>query len=272
MNVKNYKININSIKNGGFINLPIFEDFSTLDQYDTIKKDFIEVEKSKSINPILDYEKTRLTPKKDGNDINKININLNLLSNGVINSSSTLESIGFNQKDVLYSKNAFKKSFLRLNFYDTDKLTSQRLVNFYTIFLKMLPEYLNQNGGYLAGTPKPVANIPVKFTIKNPNIFVDEYSEGFNLYHYKDEVKNGLPKELFMRGVFNNAKNGVSYNLMTANSPQSITNLVNKLHVKYILYRDNTGYYYEIDESYSDNIIVDSNNNLTIKLYEIIEL
>ena len=71
-----------------------------------------------------------------------------------------------------------------------------------------------------------------------------------------------------MRARFNNAANGLITNMMTEGTPYFIDDLVNKLYTKYILYRNNTGYYYAIDETYSNNVSL-VGNDLTINLYEI---
>ena len=255
--------------NDDFITIPLTMNFDTIDKSDLINKEFVEIETAKNINPILDYEKTRFSPKINDVLINKINIELNLLNNGSLLTNTMLSDAGFTQDEINFNKNVFSRSFINLSLYDSDRLTAQRLMSFYTIYLKVLPEYLSPNLGSLAGTPVSVNIIPLKFRVKNPIIFLDDYSEGFNLYHFKDEVPLGLPKVLYMRASFNNAKTGVSHSLMTSNVPQSVDSLVRKLHIKYILTRDNTGYYYSIDTTYSDNIIING-DEVIIKLYEII--
>lgn len=267
MNVKKIKLKRNEISNDKFINIPLELSFETVDRYDTIQKDFIEVETKKNINPILDYEKVRLTPKINNLIYNSIKINLNLLNNGIL-SNTKISDIGFTQDDVNFNKNSFKRSFLRLSLYDSDKIKTQRLMSIYTIFLKVLPEYRLPNTGSLAGLPQNINSIPLMFRVKNPLIHLDDYSEGFNLYHYKDEIPNILNKSMYMRFSFNNAKSGITTTLMTENSPQDINDLVKKIHVKYDLFKDNTGFYYRIDLDYSNNIILNG-DEIEINLYEI---
>lgn len=268
MNVKKIQIKRESLIQNKFINIPLDTTFETVDRFDLIKKDFIEIETKKSINPILDYEKVRLTPKINNQLFNKVIFNLNLLNNGLL-SPTNLDDAGFTQEEINFNKNSFKRSFLRLSFYDSDKLTSQRLMSFYTIYLKVLPEFISPNTGSLAGLPIGIDSIPLMFRVKNPLIYLDDYSEGFNLYHYKDEIPNILTKSMYMRFTFNNAKSGTSTGLMTVNTAQNIDDLVKKIHIKYDLFKDETGFYYSIDTSYSDNIQLNG-DEITINLYEIL--
>lgn len=271
MNVKKVTINRNKLNTDGFINIPLELNFDTTDKNDTVLTNYFEVEKEKAINPINDFEKCRFTPLNGNTRVQQINFILNFVKNGAISNNSVLSDLEFVQDDIYFKKNNFTKSFLRLNFYDTDKLTTQKLVNFYTIHLRILKEYVQPSTGVMVGTPMPVNTIPVKFRIKDPVIFLDDYSEGFNIYHYRDEVDFSLPKELFMRATFNNAKNGIIYNLMTENTAQDIGSLIQELHMRYVLTRDNSGFFYEIDTAYSNNVVLNG-DEITIKLYETISL
>lgn len=252
-----------------FITIPLNMTFDTVDKTNTIEKSFVGVEVEKNINPIADYEKSRFTPISNSGVVNKIEIDLTLLNDNNLLVSDKLSTIGFIQNDIDFNKNSFNQSFIRLGLYDTDRLTTQRLMSFYTIYLKVLPEYLKPNVGSMGGMPLACETIPVKFRIKNPVKFLDDYSEGFNIYHYKDEISDNLPKVLFMRATFNNAKTGITHGLMTDNIIGGVDMLVNKIHMKYVLTKDNTGYYYRIDQSYSTNIEVNG-DEVKIKLYEII--
>lgn len=268
MNVKKIQIKRENVVKDNYINIPLNLTFETIDRFDLIKKNFIDIEVNKAINPILDYEKVRLSPKINNSLFNKVIFKLNLLKNGVL-SNTFISDLGFTQEDVNYSKNSFKKSFLRLSLYDSDNLGTQRLMSFYTIFLKVLPEFISPNNGSLAGLPSNINSIPLMFRVKNPLLYLDDYSEGFNLYHYKDEIPQNLSKSMYMRFTFNNAKSGTSTGLMTVNSPQNIDDLVKKIHIKYDLFKDQTGFYYSIDTSYSNNIQLNG-DEITINLYEII--
>jgi hypothetical protein len=116
----------------------------------------------------------------------------------------------------------------------------------------------------LPGMPKDVTEIPLKFIVEDPIQKPSGFAEGFYVYHEKVEV----PCSIYMRASFNNAKNGLSTDLITTNQPQDIDELVKKLHVKYDLKVDGDMYYYELDQTYSDNITV-TGNQAIVNLYEI---
>jgi hypothetical protein len=78
-----------------------------------------------------------------------------------------------------------------------------------------------------------------------------------------------------MKGTYFNAKSGKVTNLMTENIKTSIDLLVNKLYTRYKLYRDTTGFYYNIDDTYSTNVTYNqttgnpATSDMTINLYQI---
>jgi hypothetical protein len=127
----------------------------------------------------------------------------------------------------------------------------------------------SSSGGYVpptieVGNVKDVADIPLKFIVEDPIKYPKGFAEGFHIYHEKMEV----PNSIYMRGSFNNAKTGVSTDLITTKLPQNIDKVLSKLHVKYDLKKDGDIYYYELDTEYSDNIKVEG-DRITIELYEI---
>lgn len=263
-----YQININNLSatTASIISIPIDMNFQLVDQSELIETQFVDIETEKAINPILDYEKVRFIPVNSSFNIFD-NVKYNVIFSGGVNNYG---GIGFTNDDIKFRRNNFKLSFLKLNFYDTDKATDQRLVSFITLFPKItdVDLYPLNSTVYVPSSVKPANQIITTFNLDNPLNNSKGNFEGFYLYNYKDEVTNSLPKELFMRASFNNAKSGKTTNLMTISSAQTIDNLVNKLHTKYILKRNNTGYFYEIDNSYSTNINI-SGNTITINLYQI---
>lgn len=256
-----YKINLKTLTIGATattINIPLTLEHQLIDQNELINTKFVNVEVENAINPILDYEKTRFIPSGSTGIVNKITYALTF-----INNANNFESIGFTNDDIKFRKNNFKLSFLNLKFYDSPNATDQRLISIITLYPKITLSNLDLNGNV-----NPANKIPIIFTVSNPLKNPRGIFEGYHIYHYKDEVNLDLPKELYMKANFNNAKTGKSTNLMTENEALSIDKLVNKLYTKYILIRNNTGYYYEIDSTYSNNVIID-NDNITINLYQI---
>jgi hypothetical protein len=118
--------------------------------------------------------------------------------------------------------------------------------------------------GYVLGTPKDVGDIPLRFIVENPIKIPRGFSEGYYIYHQRVD----LPNSIYMRANYNNAKTGTSTDLVTIDHPEPVEILINKLHTKYNLKIDGDTYYYELDTTYSDNIIVDG-DRIIINLYEI---
>jgi hypothetical protein len=261
-----HKINLGAIHSGSTattINIPINMEYQFIDQSELLEQVFVPTEIEKAINPILDYEKVRFSPKNTGSDINIIRYNLNL------DGKTTYESIGFTDEDIKYGKENFKQTYLNLNFYDTDNPLDQNLISNITLFSLLKPTDLYQSGATSNyGTVKPSSEIFLNFDIENPIKNPRGFAEGFYIYDYKDELNIGDIKYLYMRGSFKNAKTGKNTNLMIQNTADTIDNIINKLYTRYKLTRDNTGYYYEIDNTYSNNITYTS-NDVTVNLYQL---
>ena len=157
------------------LTFPIDENFRTdVFKNEFIVNNFIEEEKIKSINRIVDMEKDIYYPSYfdlDGSIkmVDRITFNLHfrersgdswLVSNdkfwngtksndgvadgidenyktfdNVDSKSDLLTYLGFTDSDVRYQKNKLKKSFLRLLFYDSDNQANQNLIYSSTIFL-----------------------------------------------------------------------------------------------------------------------------------------
>ena len=274
MIVNKYKfVKSNKLDSNGFnINLSINNEFDLTGKEDSIVNDFIKLEVDNAINDIFDYEKIKFTPKDNNGDlVSGILYKLNILDddgNYLINTYWSDMEIEYN--DFKYRKNSFVKSFLRLDFYDSDIVTRQRLLFFITIFPKFnVSDYLSD------GTIPLPSNYDLSFRLGNPLVDNEADGEGFGLYFFKDEVLPTVPKKLYMKASFSNAKNGKVTRFMSTNNPEiTIDNLIvggndnNNLHTRYVLNREEEGYYYSIDETYSENI-TDINNNYTINLYEI---
>jgi len=287
MFVKKYTF-VNNLTGGtGYnINIPIGNNSGMVGQQEIIEKDFIDIEVKKAVNDIFDYEKVKLIPIHDNTDgpLDNITYVVNLLdiTSTSFNTSLKWSDISFTDDDLRFKKKSFTKSFLKLDFYDSDLLSNQNLVSAITLF----PNFTNEDMSN--GSIPQAVNYPVSFKLGNslfndPSLFVDnsKSSEGFSLYHFKDEVlPNPLPpKNLYMKATFNNAKNGTSTGLMSSDSTTlSIDTLVlstenitplgsvkNNLHTKYILNRDSTGYSYKIDTDYSDNVKYEDLNSTSTK-------
>jgi hypothetical protein len=249
---------------GATVNIPIMLNAKPVNQEDVVEKDFVSIEVEKVINPIVDYERVRLTPTNiDDVILDEVRYSIHFNSSPTYPTVSYYGDIGYIYDDVKFRKNKFTNSFLKLSFYDSDVTTDQRLISLITLFPRITTDEIGVDG-----LPLPINLLPIRFRVTDPIKNPEGVSEGFYLYHFKDEVLSDLPKELFMRGTFNNAKTGEIINLITVPTALEITELVNKLHTKYILKRNNDGYFYEIDLNYSSNVSV-TNGVLDINLYEI---
>jgi hypothetical protein len=121
-----YQINLSTLSANTtdlYVNIPITMDYQIADQSDLVKRVFVDTEREKSINPIVDYDKVRYLPL----DTNNINID-KIIYNVNFTNTNTYGGIGFTDDDIKYRKSAFKNSFLNLNFYDSDNPLTQNLI------------------------------------------------------------------------------------------------------------------------------------------------
>ena len=195
------------------INIPIGNNDGMLGQYEIVTRDFINVEVEKAVNIIFDYEKVKFLPKNNDKLINNITYKLNFLNGASHNTNTSWADINFVDEDLKFKKNSFTKSFLRLDFYDTDIATNQNLISFITLFPKF-----SYNDVKIGKIP-PASNYYTTFKLGNPLIKRTENGEGFSLFHFKDEVVPTVPKYLYMKATFNNAKTGKSIGFMSTDNP-----------------------------------------------------
>lgn len=279
-----YKINIATIDSGSTattINIPVKMEFQVVDTAEIVERMFVEVETQKAINPVLDYDKVRFIPVDENSKIlTDINYYLYFIVNSGITIPTYYSQIGYEDADIKFERNNFKRSFLTLSFYDTDNPFTQNLVTDLQIFSMVTRDDLVPIGTpTVAGQPKPIpglvkpaSQIPVRFVLSNPLTTPRGFYEGYHIYSYKDEYVLNQPKSLYMRASYFNAKDGKITNLMTEPTAYEIDDLVHKLYTKYNLYRDTTGFYYGVDEAYSTNvssILNPDGSSVAVKLYQI---
>lgn len=465
MSVNKYQLRIDG--KDKYINIPLTLTSTNVGQSDIIENEFVKKETEKAINPIIDHEKIRFRPKQQGTPIDRVDYNINLLKGGAFPGITSYGSEGFENDDIKFKRNNFKRSFLNLTFFDSDTTTNQNYLGNVTIFSKItrfdlkptqitkpkptskpityqnlealeanmdntLDNFLNGGdynmvhyeetigeadfslalnnantfepaescgftkatyddgidttlsighvctdylfprmlkyyvsglswkrvvstgtdyvecstngmigevtlfsgeegdipyGGYFLvksdyeyqgktyeiyvewtenvytkmsvvtdvyfkcvsggsgtsdgttggatgggsllpsiefGKVQDVNNIPLRFIVENPITTPKGFAEGYYVYHEKTHT----PPSIYMRATFNNAKNGLSTDLITTNIPQDIDNVLNKLHMKYDLKFEDDIYYYELDMEYSKNIKMNG-KRLVIDLYEI---
>lgn len=275
MSVEKYKIRIETVGNMGndkFLKIPLSLNFTPLGKSEVIENDFIKGEVEKSINPILDYDKVKYTPKtSNGVVIKDLKFKLSFLDNQNNLIPSTMYSdIGFVDDDVKFRKNRFTMSFLNLKFFDSDTPTNQNLILNNTMFSRITRDdviKINDDTNYSGGIAKAINLIPVRFSVQNPITEPEGFSEGYCLYHFK---AINLPIKLYMRAEFNNAATGKTTRFITTNETLPINELINKLHIKYLLKKNDSGYYYTIDKTYNGATnIIEKDTNLIVNLFEI---
>jgi hypothetical protein len=247
------------------INIPITMENQMVDQSEIIQRKFVETEVEKSINPIFDYERAKFAPHKNGGvPVKRLNYNVSLLA------GNNYADVGFNDNDLAARTNAFRNTFLRLNFYDTDRLSDQRLLFFITLFTSIY-DIETTNGGDIdaSGNTINADQKEIKYKIISEKEDGRFPKEGFNIFYFSDEVNNaGLQKEVYMKAEFLNAKTGSVTNLMTSSNVVGIEDVVNQLHTRYLLKKDNTrGYHYVLDDSQSN--VSYNGNRIDIDLYEV---
>lgn len=278
----NYQINSGRIQSatGTSINIPINLEYQIVDNAELIETQISTIEAQKAVNPILDYDKFRFIPI-DNNSVQLGNINYNLSFLDQTNSlrvPTYYSQLGFDNLDIKFLRSNFTESYLELEFFDTDNPMTQNLVTRITINNRLSKgDYYpaGTSGTNVAGQPLPASQIPVNLLISNPLVVKEGFYEGYYIYTYKDDlILNGLPKYLYMRASYFNGKTGKFTPLSTESSPQKVDSLIKKFYTRYDLYRNTTGFYYQISNTYSPNVsytqnaVNPNNQDITVKLYQ----
>lgn len=264
-NVEVYKL-----KGDYHIEIPIKNAFATnLFQTDNVMKDFVDKESEKAINRIVNMEKYCFSPVcRELNDdydflpINEINFNFHFRDrNGnenwvtddskywnsyslkddkliyksnnffAIDQSDLLGYLDYTNQDVLYQKNKLKKSFVRLSFYDSRDINTQKLLYYSTIFVdsgKLFGKYTNNlnnlkytniNGSTGVGVGvyneyMPVLKIVDETRRLSTHLSIydrynnDASSEGFYLYLFSETSPKYEPVSIYMKVEYNHAGYG----------------------------------------------------------------
>ena len=137
--------------------------------------------------------------------------------------------LGYNDDDVYYQKDALKKSFLRLSFYDSPNRETQKLLYYSTVYFdtnSLSNKYIKdlniwrETDGY---TPKynqlvfdgDIATLPNKYgeSITAEMSCTDKYddtlsSDGFYIHLFNKLVSGNTCTPIYMKAEFNNAKFG----------------------------------------------------------------
>jgi len=225
--------------------IPIQTNYDFLDRTSSI----IEYEKKaikESINQVKDFEIARFEHSKD-TTTQRTDINYNFF---FVNSSSNISNAvwensyltqGFTPNEVYYYSDSFKRSFFKLDLYDTTNQKKQ--TNYLTL---IIPVQQGFTTGATVGYQQQQIKMP-KFKLD----FLGD-KEGFFIYWLKKKDFLDI-NTFYMTAKFFDAKNGVFVKMM--NRPQSTLLTNNKFNFNQELY-----YYYKIILNYSD---------YTYKVYDI---
>ena len=238
------------------------------------------------INPVEDFETTRYSHNK-WLDINNVPKNSTTYEFSFFNRTISVENttpansnlwvpsytyvdptvyqnysgITFTDKELYYYANSFKRSFFKIDFYDTTDSENQQI--YFTI---VIPTQQGQKQQVDIGTP----NVPKPVDIRTP-IFNLDYvgdKEGYFIYWLKSREYIDL-NTFYMSAKFFNAKIG-QFVRMT-NRPQSdISQKFNFNKSEYFYYKvelDDTNYEYEVFQAYGAGNRVGQLNN-GIKWFE----
>lgn len=281
MNKFRFTVNDNDTQ----FNLPLEINFDNLGREDLIKQyedDVLE----QIINPVEDFETTRYSHNKwlDVNNVPKnsttyefsfFNRTISVENTTPANSNLWVPSytyvdptvyqnysgITFTDKELYYYVNSFKRSFFKIDFYDTTDSENQQI--YFTI---VIPTQQGQKQQVDIGTP----NVPKPVDIRTP-IFNLDYvgdKEGYFIYWLKSREYIDL-NTFYMSAKFFNAKIG-QFVRMT-NRPQSdISQKFNFNKSEYFYYKvelDDTNYEYEVFQAYGAGNRVGQLNN-GIKWFE----
>ena len=191
------KININELGDqSSKIVIPIGNFAQPLDNTSTMYEKFVNEEVEKAINPTIDYEKVRFVPFSGYTEVY-----VRLMKSG--STELTYSDLGFTNDDLKFRRNRFTKSFVKLNFYDTNNLSNRRLA-----FQSFLFSQINEDQRDVNGELLDVTNMPVTFRLTDPITRPEGVSEGFNLYWLK-RPSSPYPLDFYMYASYNNASDGV---------------------------------------------------------------
>lgn len=250
------------------INLPVEIDFDLLGRGDLVQQyedDVLE----QVINPIEDFETTRYSHKlwMTNNNVSKssttykffffdrsINVSNTVPSNSnlwvnsynyVANSVyPNYSGITFTNKEMFYYANSFKRSFFKLDFYDSNQIENQRL--YFTIIIPT-------QQGVVEEVNIGSTSVPRNVDIRTPDFNLDYTGdkEGYFIYWLKGREYIDI-NQFYMSAKFFNAKVG-QFVRMTNRPQAEIPNKFKFNKEEYFYYRvdlDVNNYEYEIFKTF----------------------
>jgi hypothetical protein len=268
MSVNKYKLLFSEVQEKG-VNIPIEMKWDFLDR--GMDLDTFQEKTSRDVlNLDKDFEVTRFA---HSNKTNPVNANLTDINYEFyfVSTAVTAPSIanavweadyrvqGFPEREIYYFANPFKKSFFKLDFYDSPLQSGQ--TNYFTIIIP------TQQGSTLTTNIGSLKNVKIKRPIFKLDYVGDK--EGFFIYWLKRRDFLNL-KTFYMSAKFFDAKSGIYIKMMNRKQTQiGGTNYFNFKPENYFYYRvelDYSDYTYKVYDTQTNLNVGGSGNS--IKWYE----
>lgn len=208
MFVNRKKIRLGSIVGDNInFNITIPTNANPLDNEDVVKNKFIDKEVEKAINGVVDYKKVRFKPAIIDNGNWKIvpEIKINLFFRYEGDYINTYDILGFNSENLFCRVNGLIKSYLTLDYYDSNNSVENKFLTSANIYTQMGSDQLNS-----VGIPKKSNECPISYRLGSPTMRPDMVHEGFHIYWYASDVLNTPNSEytIYLSPTYQNAGNG----------------------------------------------------------------
>lgn len=202
--------------------------------------DFKNQTSKDQINPVFDNEKTFYEPLQ--------------IKSFQYSISTTFENLSFTNQDILLNTNKFSKSFLRINYYDSNDPANQTLIH--QTLLRNQPITNNANQ-----TPTFNINAPSSDSL---------FKIGYKIPFFKTPNNYIFPVTLYAEYSYLNAVDGKVIRLISNTANQTIENLYNNLYIEHQLIKSGNNYYYTINETNRLIQTINQNKIITLNLLNVI--
>jgi hypothetical protein len=227
MLVNKYKILVSDTEKN--LTIPFSMNLDLLGRGDTIDEYQEKVIDDVAAKPI-DYETTRFSCKPNTNGNTSITYTFNFSGTNEYENSYVVDG-KFNAYQIFYNTAPIRKSFFKLDFYDSADPTKQRI--YFSLILAPRQTVQTENKTYNN----------VNYNIKIPKFILDHVGEkeGYYIYFFENVLVTEL-RTFYMKVKFFSGLDG-QYTIFSS-SPQS--NYTNPFNVP------NSVFYYELNLDYSD--------------------
>jgi hypothetical protein len=250
MSVNKFKILFSEVVEKG-LNIPIEMNWDFMGRGMAIDE-YQEKTSREVLNLDKDFEVARFahSDKTDPNNLTKTDINYEFY---FVNTAVTATNIataqwgvdyrtqGFSPKEIYYFTNPFKKSFFKLDFYDSPFQSGQ--TNYVTIILP------TQQGL----TTKANVGFQTNVDIKIPKFKLDFVGdkEGFFIYWLKNRDFLNIPT-LYMTAKFFDAKSGIFIKMMNTRQRDISVIPPSNQNPSFFNFKPEDYFYYKVKLDYSD--------------------